>query len=202
MISATAATADLSVDFNATPGPRDVTVTTGAQNVTLAGGFTIQAAPPTRLVSSPARGEVGVSLTRETIIRFSYPLSSQTTIDTTKFYASFGGQVLPGHINLSGDRKTATLFYNTPLPASARVRITVLGDQLLDVYGRTVDGDGDGQPGGAALIDFDTISLTPLPGTKACGTVYASELDPGPNGGTGNTPLAGVRSPWMAPKMP
>ena len=48
----------------------------------------------------------------------------------------------------------------------------------------------------------DTISLTPLPGTKACGTVYASELDPGPNGGTVNTPLAGVRSPWMAPKMP
>lgn len=81
-----------------------------------------------------------------------------------------------------------TLFYDETLPASARVRVTVVGDGLLDDLGAVVDLDGDGVPGGTRFIDFDTISLTTLPGTAICGRVFASELG---DGGV-NVPLEGV----------
>ena len=52
----------------------------------------------------------------------------------------------------------------------------------------SLDADGDGEPGGVAAIDFDTLSLTILPGTAVFGRVFASEL-----GDTGmNVPLPGV----------
>ena len=41
-------------------------------------------------------------------------------------------------------------------PASARVRVTLVGDQLIDELGRSVDADGDGTPGGTLVFDFDT----------------------------------------------
>lgn len=147
----------------------------------------------TRIVeSSPAAGENGVSVTRETVVRLSGPLAATVTIPNDKFYAEFGGRKLLTRVQISGDRRTLTLFYLEPLPGSARVRVTLKGDGLNDEAGRAVDVDGDGQPGGTALIDFETLSTTAAPNTAVCGRVFASELASGPNGQSVNVPLAGV----------
>src|ERR1051325_6565816 len=130
---------------------------------------------------SPANGDSGVSVTRETIFRFNYPLATNAFLGPNHVHADFGGHRYLGRVELSSDRKTVTLFYLEPLPGSARVRVTFDVFGLMDVLGRLVDLDGDGQPGGVAQVDFDTLSLTPLPGTGIKGTVYASEQVPGTN---------------------
>jgi RHS repeat-associated protein len=132
--------------------------------------------PLTSIQSSPADGEVDVVVTRETILRFSNALDSNNTIDDTVVFAEFGGQKLSARIQVSFDLDTITLFYDEPLPPSARVRVTVEGDQLLDTFGRLVDADDDGVPGGVATIDFDTLTLTSVEGTSICGRIFASEL--------------------------
>lgn len=142
--------------------------------------------------SSPANGEGDVAVTRETIIRLSDSLAPSTVADESILFAEFGGQHLSARIHVSPDRRTLTLFYNDPLPASARVRVTLIGDGLIDERGHPADVDRDGVPGGVTFIDFDTLSLTPLPGTAICGRVFASELSTAPDGGSINVPLEGV----------
>ncbi|MCI0535047.1 MAG: Ig-like domain-containing protein [Verrucomicrobiales bacterium] len=142
--------------------------------------------------TSPKQGEGDVAVTRETAFRFTQPLA-QNTILATRVYAEFGGRRILSRIALASDRKTATLFYLEDLPASARVRVTFDGNGLQDFLGRALDLDGDGQPGGIAAIDFDTLGITPIPGTAVIGHVFASEKMPGPgNAGLVNRPLAGV----------
>ncbi len=159
--------------------------------------------PMTTVTSSPESGEHDVSLTRETILRLSSALAPGTVVDGSALYAEFGGQRLAARIHVSPDRRTLTLFYQDPLPASARIRVTLIGDGLANQFGNAVDADGDGHPGGTATIDFDTLSLTTLPGTRVCGRVFASELTPGASGASLNTPLEGVTievdaSPYQA----
>lgn len=131
--------------------------------------------PPPKLVeTSPANGESGVAVTRETIFRFNHPLAPTTLLGTNNLRATFGGRQILARIELSTDRKTVTLFYQEPLPASARVRVTFNGTNLTDYLGRALDLDGDGQPGGNAIVDFDTLSITPVAGTAVIGHVFAS----------------------------
>lgn len=125
---------------------------------------------------SPSSGEGGVAVTRETVLRFSSPLGTSHGLDAESLYAEFGGNRLSTRIHVSSDRKTVTLFYNAPLPANSRIRVTLVGDEVLDNRGRNLDGDGDGQPGGNLVFDFDTLGLTVLEGTSICGRVFASEL--------------------------
>ena len=144
--------------------------------------------------SSPAQGETGVSVTRETIFRLSQPLASDTLITLSQLYATFGGRRLLSRTELSSDRKTVTLFYLETLPGSARVRVTFDGSALKDSFGRPVDLDGDGVHSGVKIVDFDTLSLTPLANTAVIGHVFASDPAPGVNPGDFvNRPLAGVR---------
>ncbi|MCH8333114.1 Ig-like domain-containing protein, partial [Candidatus Sumerlaeota bacterium] len=142
---------------------------------------------PRLVSSSPSSGEAEVSVTRETILEFSVGLDPATVNEQTIF-AEFGGVKLAARIHLSPDQRIVTLFYDPPLPASARVRVTVDGDRLSSAGGAAIDADDDGQPGGVAIIEFDTLSLTSFPGTIVCGRVFASELDS--NGM--NVPLEGV----------
>ena len=143
--------------------------------------------------SSPANGESGVAVTRETIFRFSQPVAPTIVLDADRVSATFGGRRILSRIELATDRKKVTLFYLEPLPASARVRVTFLGAGLTDYLGRALDLDGDGLPGGDAVVDFDTYSITPVPGTAVIGHVYASEQIADGQGGFANRPLAGVR---------
>ncbi|MEZ4869087.1 MAG: Ig-like domain-containing protein [Caldilineaceae bacterium] len=143
------------------------------------------------LRTSPANGEDGVSSTRETIITFSNALDP-ATVTAAAFTATFGGQNLAYRLNLSPDKTRVTLFYNNPLPGSARIRLTIDGSKLKDAQGLNVDVDGDGAAGGAQLIEFDTLSLTVIPGTAVCGRVFASQLAVTASGVAVNTPLEGA----------
>jgi hypothetical protein len=148
----------------------------------------------TLAATSPAHGETGVAVSRETIFRFTRPLAAQTVLSNDQLHATFGGRRVLSRIELSSDRSTVTLFYLEPLPASARVRVTFRAMGLLDEAGRGVDLNGDGEPGGAALVDFETLSITPAPETAVTGHVFASEPAPGKAPGqTVDRPLAGVR---------
>ncbi len=148
--------------------------------------------PPVTVQSSPAHGEAEVAVTRETILHFSSPLPAGTVIDKSVLFAEFAGQDLPARIHLSPARDRVTLFYDQGLPASARIRVRLVGDALLDAGGNAVDADGDGEYGGTAVIDFDTLSLTSVPGTRVCGSVFASELMTGDAGSPMDQPLNGV----------
>ena len=145
---------------------------------TAAWSFVLESGPARIASASPANGDVEVALTRETIIRFTAPLDEKL-IGADAFVATFGGEVIPALLHVSPDATRVTLFYEEPLPASALVRVTVDGDQLVDDLGNAVDADGDGLAGGVATIDFETLSLTTLPGTRVCGRVFASELTDG-----------------------
>jgi hypothetical protein len=149
--------------------------------------------PPaaTRLTSSPAAGEGDVAVSRETILRFGRPLAMGVTPTALDVHADFGDMPVEQQLHLSEDRRTLTVFYHRRLPASARVRVTVNGANLLDAFGEPVDVDGDGTPGGTALLDFDTLSLTSILGTVAFGRVLASDRDT-QAGVSVDTPLAGV----------
>jgi hypothetical protein len=91
------------------------------------------------------------------------------------------------------DRRRVSLFYLENLPAGARIRVTLDGTNLPDAFGRLVDVDGDGQPGGRTNFFFDTFSATPLAATAVIGRVFASEPESGGQPGVFvNRPLAGV----------
>jgi len=141
--------------------------------------------PSVLLKTSPVDNETGVALTRETILRFDNPIDP-ATVDSQSVYAEFGGQLLAMRRHVSPDRKTVTLFYNNPLPPSARVRVTVDGDLLLSASGVGVDADQNDINGGKGFIDFDTLTVTTIEGTVVLGRVFASELT------TPDVPLEGV----------
>ena len=89
---------------------------------------------------------------------------------------------------LSDDHRRATLYYLENLPAGSQVVVTFDGTGLTDELGRGIDLDGDTQPGGAAVLTFDTANSAPLAGTAIRGRVFASEK----GAGGADVPLAGV----------
>jgi len=146
--------------------------------------------------TSPVHGEANVAVTRETVLRFSQPLSTNTVFTTNHLFATFAGRRILSRIELATDRKTVTLFYQEPLPGSARVRVTFNGNGIQDFIGRPLDPDGNGVAGGEKLVDFDTSSTTPVEGTAIIGHVFASHqvLSKGNNTTNFvNQPLANVQ---------
>jgi hypothetical protein len=148
----------------------------------------------TTFSSSPANGESGVATTRETILHFNQPLAADTLLTSTNLYAEFAGRRILSRIELSSDRRKATLFYLENLPASARIRVTFDAQDVRDIFGRLVDADGDRVEGGVTTIQFDTLSVTPVAATAIIGHVFASQLAPNPTNAAQsvNVPLAGV----------
>ncbi|MEM7246083.1 MAG: Ig-like domain-containing protein [Acidobacteriota bacterium] len=144
-------------------------------------------APTTLAATSPEADEDGVAVTRETILSFDYPLADAEPALAAVSVESAGVE-LTARRQLSADRRSLTLFYDDTLPPSSLVRVTVVGDQLLDEGGRLVDADGDGVAGGTRVFDFETLVLAEIPETAVCGRVFASELAEGVN-----APLPGVR---------
>src|SRR5688572_4340970 len=76
---------------------------------------------------SPGLGEAGVSVNRETIIHFSAPLAADAMLDSGNFFAEGVGRRLLSRIELSTDRRKASLFYLEPLPASSRINVVFDG---------------------------------------------------------------------------
>jgi hypothetical protein len=105
-----------------------------------------------------------------------------------RLFAEAAGRRLLARPDLSGDRQAVTLFYLEPVPAGARVEVTLDGTGWTGAAGEPVDFDGDGLPGGASVLRFETAGTAALPNTGITGRVLASE--PGPGGA--DVPLAGV----------
>ncbi len=139
------------------------------------------------LERSPAPGEGGVAVTRETTVQFTRPVEFNIPASPESFTARLGDRPILGRVDLSADRRTATFFPLEPIPASARIQVTLDGLAFRDEAGDTVDADGDGKPGGRAVWEFDTGPIHAVPGTALLGRVLASELRSGTN-----APLAGV----------
>ncbi len=136
----------------------------------------------------PQRGESSVGVKRETILYFTLPLAEDAVISNDNFFALFGGEKLLTRIELSSDRLKATLFYLDPLPDNSRVRVIFDGEGIKDILGRDFDPNQDGEPGGLFGLDFNTVSITELPGTAISGTVYRSKK----NDLDTDVPLAGA----------
>lgn len=136
----------------------------------------------------PQRGESNVGVKRETILYFTLPLAEDAVISNDNFFALFGGEKLLTRIEVSSDRLKATLFYLDPLPDNSRVRVIFDGAGIKDILGRDFDPDQDGEAGGLYGLDFNTVSITELPGTAISGTVYQSRKNDLDN----DVPLAGV----------
>lgn len=116
-------------------------------------------APWPRIVeTSPANGEGMVALTRETIITVANPLDP-ATVTSENVFAAFGGAQLTALLRVTPDGIRVKLFYDQPLPPSARVRVTVDGSTIRDIFGNQLDADGDGAPGGIKTFDFDTCTV-------------------------------------------
>lgn len=152
-------------------------------------------APLTRVVQlSPDDGERAVAVTRESIVRFSQPLAVGVNPDEDDVYATYAGEKLAARLQVSNDRRSITLFYQQPLPGSARIQVTLRGDELLDFLGQPIDVDEDGLAGGSKTYSFTTLGLTSLAGTTVCGRVFASELGSSVSKEAAiNLPLKGVK---------
>jgi hypothetical protein len=129
--------------------------------------------------TSPAAGEGDVSVNRETIVHFTVPLAINATLDTTKFYAEFAGRKVLSRVEISSDRKKASLFYLEPLPANSRVKVTFDGSGLDDLLGRPFDANGNGLESSALepradevyRMSFDTHTSSAIPATGITGRV-------------------------------
>ncbi len=163
---------DAIITATADYGSADVAVTVSVQQA--------------RAVStSPADGEAGVAVTRETILTFDVAID-RNSITSDSISVSADGARITARIEINSTGRKVTLFYGL-LPGDATITVTVDGDQIT-TGGTPFDADDDGNPGGQLMFSFRTANLTPVPGTTACGRVFASEVS---DGGT-NVPLAGV----------
>lgn len=173
----------------------------GTSSITLEAGWDteffrlVDEGPPLPAVvveMSPAPGEGSVSVNREVILRLSRPLAEDAVVTTDQFQVSFAGHASLTRVQLSSDRRALTCLPLEPLPAGARVRVTLDGDALRDDRGQAVDADGDGQPGGQLVFEFDTSGIAPVPGTAVIGSVFATDPSSDGRGSFTNRPLAGV----------
>ncbi|MBI1348007.1 hypothetical protein GC163_17175 [bacterium] len=138
---------------------------------------------------TPANGTTNVSLTRETVVTFNAPVDP-STITANSLYAIANGERIPASIRVSANERTATLFYDDPLPSSTEVRVVIDGSIITGRSGELLDADGNGVAGGVRNVDFRTLSLTNIPNTTVWGYVYDS-YNRNPDGG--DRPIVGAK---------
>ena len=134
--------------------------------------FTVLDLPRVTSVS-PQDGEEMISVTRETIVRFDEPIDP-ATVTSDALHLLANGQRVSSRIRVSSTERFATIFYNSPLPASTEVRLVVDGDLIMGRDGSALDADGDDVPGGKLHSEFRTLPLTRISGTNVFGFVRDS----------------------------
>ena len=128
--SPTTATAALTIDAAATLGPRNVTVQTNAEVLTISSGFTVQSTTPTAPTVAnifPANGFSGVPVNTEVNIQFTAPID-RTTITTTN--VRLVDQTTMGYCNYSSNTGGIPAAVN--VDASGRV-VTIVPSAVLAV---------------------------------------------------------------------
>lgn len=137
-------------------------------------GMPVSVPPPVTLEPATGSSEVGVTVRPKAI----FPRRiNPATLNSNNFFASFGGRKLPATIVPANAGTFAWLFFNSPMPNSAQVQVTVDGSTILTRQGQPLDADGDGLPGGAVRFNFSTVSIAPVPNTVLIGKI----VDPGPD---------------------
>ncbi len=149
---------------------------------------------PTTVQTSPIANARGVSPLREAVVSFSRPLQENAQLLPGQFTATVAGRQLLTRADLAIHRQKVTLFFLEPMPPNSRVQVRLDGAGLRDVWGQEIDGDGDGQPGGTLLLEFETANRVAVDQTGVTGRVLAAELIPDPTGAgqAVNRPLQGV----------
>jgi hypothetical protein len=123
----TTATATLTIDLGATIQPNDVHIITGAQDLSVGGGFQVLAStitPPTVTFISPTNGAVNVPTNTSVSVTFSEPLNPATIPNTgTNAFitdATLGGSPwsvsgLPAIVGLDASGRILTITPQNPL---------------------------------------------------------------------------------------
>lgn len=145
------------------------------------------AVPPT-LEIQPVNGEGLVALSRKPRVNFSAKVDP-TTVTNESFYLIANGNRIAGRIDASPTEEFAVFFPDEDLPAATEVRLVVNGDMIMSRSGVAIDANLDGNPGGVAMADFTTLSMTRIPGTDVFGYVYDSYNR---NSDGSDKPIAGV----------
>ena len=114
--SATSATAVLNIDPNAATGARNVTLTTGAEVVTLVNGFTVTAGTPVITLVSPSSGQQGQT-------NLSVTISGNFTHFGTGSVVTFSG------MGIAAGTPTAATLTSLTLP------LTIAADAALGAQG-------------------------------------------------------------------
>src|ERR1035441_5430363 len=127
--SPTSATAQLAIDPMAAPGARTISVTVGAQTLSLNNAFTVLAAPapmgPLTITStSPANNASGVSLTPTIQIVFNEPLDP-ATVGPSTFGLARGKTTLPATITYDATRSLVSLTPAGVLSPQTTYTVTV-----------------------------------------------------------------------------
>lgn len=135
------------------------------------------------LRSVPVDGARGVPPDQVFALFFSDPLDARAAHGRA-IALSDGTGPLSIKCELSHDRRALMLRATTPLAAGRRLSLSIDGAKLRDGRGRLVDVDGDGRPGGARTLAFDTQEpvrrvLDEAPATIV-GYVYDAQNPPQP----------------------
>src|SRR5262249_49545273 len=80
---------------------------------------------------SPTTGKAPVGLPPEPSIPLPDTIAPPT-VTSANVFASFAGAQLPVYLRPTPDGKNIRLFYDPPLPPSARIRVTIVGDPIRD----------------------------------------------------------------------
>ena len=128
----------------------------------------------TRIVrTGPADGTERTNLDRQIFVEFDRPINP-ATVTSESFQVIALGEPLAGRIAVSSDGKIITFFPEDQLPAATELRLKVDGDAITGIDGKSIDANGDGQPGGVLEADFQTVTLTRIPNTNIEGFIFDS----------------------------
>lgn len=159
IVTPTMATAHLAIDPTATPGTRNVTLTTGAQVATLTNGFSVLPALPaygqlTVVSTSPGAGAAGVGLSPTIQIVFNEPLDASTVTPST-FTLGNGATTLPSSLSYNAASSTVTLTFSGLLMPQTVYTVTVAA-QVRSI--------SEGQLGSQLTFSFTTEAATAVAG--------------------------------------
>jgi len=139
--SPTTITTNITIDAEATLGPRDVAISTGSEVLTVPGGFVVNdtdVTAPVLLTTSPQSGTAGVPLNTAVTVELSEPLDRSTvTASSFQLYDSFTGQYITGTLSVDATGRVAT-FVPSQLLAVSRQHLVFLNSPITDVAGNTL----------------------------------------------------------------
>ena len=182
--STTAATAQIAIDTSATPGARDVVVTTGSETTVLANGFSVQDVP-TANAGTPQTVNAGATVQLDgsassdpggLTLTYAWTLLSTPTGSTAAL--SIASTAKPTFIADKAGSYKAQLIVSNGSQSSAAATVTITSQDVPTANAGTpqtvnagatvqLDGSASSDPGGLTLTYAWTLLSTPTGSTAA-----------------------------------